>query len=131
MKFQLLSVLDSLNRAEQIIDEFFKENSLNEELFGNVLVAVTEGLNNAISHGNKLDSALTVDFSIEMNEQGLIEIIIEDQGNGFDFNNLPDPTSLENLDKPTGRGIFLMKGLSDECEFLNDGRTVKLLFQTV
>ena len=130
MNYQLPSVLDSLNRAEQIIDDFFKENSLNEEFFGNVLVAVTEGLNNAISHGNNIESHLFVDFSIEINDKNSIEIYIKDQGKGFDFEHLPDPTSPENLDKPTGRGIFLMKGLSDECEFLEEGKAVRLVFET-
>ena len=130
MNYQLPSVLDSLNRAEQIIDDFFKENSLNEEFFGNVLVAVTEGLNNAISHGNNLESHLFVDFSIEINDKNSIEIYIKDKGKGFDFEHLTDPTSPENLDKPTGRGIFLMKGLSDECEFLEEGKAVRLVFET-
>ena len=55
-------------------------------------------------------------------------IMIEDEGIGFDFQNLPDPTSPENLDKPSGRGIFLMKHLSDEVNFSNNGSLVELSF---
>ncbi|MCB0395284.1 MAG: ATP-binding protein, partial [Flavobacteriales bacterium] len=46
-----------------------------------------------------------------------------------DFSNVPDPTAPENLEKPTGRGIFLMKNLADEVEFSDDGRKVELTFR--
>ena len=57
-----------------------------------------------------------------------LKIIVEDEGLGFDYNNLPDPTSPENLEKPGGRGIFLMKNLSDEVNFKDSGRLVELVF---
>ena len=54
--------------------------------------------------------------------------MIKDEGIGFDFRNLPDPTSPENLDKPSGRGVFLMNHLSDEVNFANNGSLVELSF---
>ena len=51
------------------------------------------------------------------------------EGGGFDFNNLPDPTSPENLEKVKGRGIFLIKNLSDKAKFKNGGRVVDMLFK--
>ena len=54
---------------------------------------------------------------------------VKDEGPGFDFDNLPDPTAPENIEKPTGRGVFLMKNLADNCEFLDDGNTVELKFK--
>ncbi|MCR5696941.1 MAG: ATP-binding protein, partial [Marinilabiliaceae bacterium] len=53
---------------------------------------------------------------------------ITDSGNGFDYNNIPDPTAPENVDKVCGRGIYLMKLLSDKIEFSNEGRVVSLTF---
>jgi len=53
---------------------------------------------------------------------------IVDQGGGFDFTNLPDPLLPENLEKPNGRGIFLMKNLSDKIEFFDEGRKVCITF---
>jgi serine/threonine-protein kinase RsbW len=53
---------------------------------------------------------------------------VEDEGDGFDYHNLPDPTAPENIEKPGGRGIFLMKHLSDEVEFKEGGRIVELSF---
>jgi serine/threonine-protein kinase RsbW len=53
---------------------------------------------------------------------------IEDEGTGFDYNNLDDPTAPENLENPGGRGIFLIRHLADEVEFSNEGRRVELTF---
>lgn len=54
---------------------------------------------------------------------------ITDQGNGFDFDNIPDPTAPENVEKPHGRGIFLMKNLADEVSFYDNGKKVALRFK--
>jgi len=91
------------------------------------MIAVTEAVNNAIKHGNQNDSTKNVSLSLSL-EQGLIKFKIEDEGIGFDHGNLPDPTAPENLEKPGGRGIFLMKHLSDEVEFAEGGRIVELSF---
>ena len=58
----------------------------------------------------------------------MIKFRVEDEGKGFDFHNLPDPTSPENLEKPGGRGIFLMKHLADEVDFSEQGKVVELSF---
>jgi serine/threonine-protein kinase RsbW len=91
------------------------------------MIAVTEAVNNAIKHGNSNDKAKNVHLSLALDES-MIKFIIKDEGIGFDYGNLPDPTSPENLEKPGGRGIFLMKHLSDEVEFKDRGREVVLSF---
>jgi serine/threonine-protein kinase RsbW len=53
---------------------------------------------------------------------------IKDQGIGFDYNNLPDPTAPENIEKENGRGIFLIKNLSDDVEFNNEGNLITITF---
>lgn len=53
---------------------------------------------------------------------------VEDEGKGFDYNHLPDPTAPENIEKENGRGIFLMKQLADEVEFENNGTKVFIYF---
>jgi serine/threonine-protein kinase RsbW len=91
------------------------------------MISVIESVNNAIVHGNKSDSTKNVSLSLSFQENA-IQFYVEDEGNGFDYNNLPDPTSPENLDNPGGRGIFLIKNLCDEVDFANSGRTVTLTF---
>lgn len=112
---------------ESFIDNAKERFHLDEDLYGNIMIAVTEAVNNAIKHGNGGNSKKNVFLSLTLNEN-LLKFIVKDEGPGFDHNELPDPTSPENLEKPGGRGIFLMKHLSDEVEFRENGKTVELSF---
>lgn len=114
--------------VEKAIDELSLELDLSDEIYGNVLVATMEATNNAIIHGNKSDPEKEVRIAILLDEEEL-KVQIEDQGKGFDYSNVPDPTSPENLEKINGRGIFLMERLSDEILYLEDGRIVELKFR--
>jgi serine/threonine-protein kinase RsbW len=84
-------------------------------------------VNNAIQHGNKENETLSIDVSVKDN-QDKVCFSVRDEGNGFDFDNLPDPTAPENLLKENGRGIFLMKNLADKVEFAGHGNEVSLFF---
>jgi serine/threonine-protein kinase RsbW len=125
---KLISNLHSIAEVEKIIEKVREELKLNDDYYGNILVALTEAINNAIKHGNKLDPDKVVDLTIKHNNPHKLEFLIKDQGDGFDYNNLPDPTAPENMEKESGRGIFLMKNLADELIFENNGSTVRLIF---
>jgi serine/threonine-protein kinase RsbW len=124
----LISSSDSLTVVEKKIDEVTKEANVNEDLYGNVLIAVTEGVNNAIHHGNKSNPEKNVEINIEINSENELVFMIKDEGDGFEPDALPDPTDPANIEKPHGRGVFLMQQLSDEIEFEDDGRTVIIKF---
>ncbi len=126
---QIVSQPESINLVEKLIDEIKSEYSIHEECYGNMLVAVTEAVNNAIQHGNKYDPEKMVHVSYEI-EPDQIAFTISDEGTGFDYINLPDPTDPENLEKPTGRGVFLMKHLADQIIFSENGKVVELYFKT-
>lgn len=125
---ELDSKLDSILRVEQLIDQLRDELTLGDEIIGNIIVAVTEAVNNAIIHGNKLNPKKKVTLSVGQENNHLV-FIIQDSGTGFDYNNLPDPTAPENLEKPTGRGVFLMKHLSDLVIFSDNGNQVEIHFK--
>lgn len=124
----LPSDYQSLIDVEKLVGTVCEELGVNDEAFGNVLIAVSEAVNNAISHGNKNNPALNVTVSV-LNEPEKFCIQIKDQGPGFAFDALPDPTAPENIFKESGRGVFLMKNLADEVEFETPGNTVNLYFQ--
>lgn len=124
----LASSSDSLTIVEKKIDEITKESKVNEDLYGNLLIAVTEGVNNAIHHGNKSNPEKNVQIDIEINEENQLVFSIKDEGEGFNPDALPDPTDPANIEKPHGRGVFLMQQLSDEIEFEEEGRQVILKF---
>ena len=85
-------------------------------------------MNNAIKHGNKLNEEKNVDINFKHRGDNY-QFIISDEGEGFDYNDLPDPTSPENIEKPEGRGIYLMKHLADQVSFSDNGRTIELVFK--
>jgi len=122
------SEIGNLSLVEKAIDELSIELDLSDEVYGNVLVATMEATNNAIIHGNNSDPDKQVKIEI-LFEQKELKVHIEDQGRGFDYSTVPDPTAPENLEKINGRGIFLMERLSDEIVYLEDGRIVVLKFR--
>jgi serine/threonine-protein kinase RsbW len=127
IKIVIPSITENIRIIESFIDNAKERFNLDDDIYGNIMIAVTESVNNAIMHGNKNDKTKNVTLSLSLNNN-VINFVIRDEGSGFDFQNLPDPTSPDNLDKPSGRGIFLMKHLSDEVNFKNEGSLVELSF---
>lgn len=121
------SVVENINLVERLIDELFTEFKVKEDFYGELLIAMTEAVNNAIVHGNKLDGSKQVSVTFSTNDKHMI-FRVEDEGPGFDYDSLPDPTAPENIEKPHGRGVFLMRHLADECLFEDDGRVCILKF---
>lgn len=127
IQIEIPSLSENIRMIESFIDNAKERFHLNDDIYGNIMIAVTEAVNNAIKHGNQNNPKLNVALSLLL-EKDLIKFRIEDEGRGFDYHHLPDPTAPENLEKPGGRGIFLMKHLSDEVEFQENGRVVELSF---
>jgi serine/threonine-protein kinase RsbW len=124
---EIPSISENIRMIESFIDNARERFQLYDDIYGNIMIAITEAVNNAIKHGNRSDSSKNVSLSLSLEER-LIKFRVQDEGPGFDYENLPDPTSPENLEKPGGRGIFLMRHLSDEVEFMEGGRIVELCF---
>jgi serine/threonine-protein kinase RsbW len=123
----LPSDYQSLIDVEKIVGDVCDEFGVQEDAFGNVLIAVSEAVNNAIQHGNKNNPEAKVEIKVA-NQDKTFCIQVKDQGPGFSYQDLPDPTAPENLLKDSGRGVFLMKNLADEVEFQNTGSIVNLYF---
>ncbi|WP_235932945.1 ATP-binding protein [Acidiluteibacter ferrifornacis] len=119
--------ISSLSIVEKHIDSLCQNLSVAERCYGNVLIAVTEAVNNAIIHGNKNDESKEVTLNYYTEKKSLV-FQIKDEGNGFDYENLPDPTDPVNIEKLHGRGVFLMKNLADDVAFEENGKSVTLSF---
>jgi serine/threonine-protein kinase RsbW len=122
------SKADNIVIAEKLVDDVCKEFSVNEDYYGNILIAVTEAVNNAINHGNRQnpDKMVHVDFTHQDHD---FCFTVKDEGDGFDFENLPDPTDPANLEKISGRGVFLMRHLADQMEYSENGTKVEMVFK--
>jgi serine/threonine-protein kinase RsbW len=127
-KLSITSEVRNISFVEKMVDDLSSAYKIDSDLYGKMLLAVVEGVNNAVVHGNKLDKSktVTVEYSI-INDS--LYFHISDQGNGFDYTAVPDPTTPENIEKPHGRGIFLMYHLADGIEFKNNGSEVRLMFK--
>jgi serine/threonine-protein kinase RsbW len=127
ISIQVPSIVENIRMIESFIDNAKERFDLDDDIYGNIMIAVTEAVNNAIKHGNAGDKKKNVHLSLSLNDS-LIKFVVKDEGTGFDYQNLPDPTAPENIEKVGGRGIFLMKHLSDQVEFKEHGRIVELSF---
>ena len=94
------------------------------DVFG-VRLAVEEALVNAIKHGNEMDPTRQVKIACRVTEEK-VRITVEDEGEGFRPEDIPDPTAEENLEKPSGRGIMLMRAFMNLIEYNERGNRVTL-----
>lgn len=124
----LNSDINEISKVEVLVSEIFDRYHINQELYGNVLIALTEAANNAIMHGNQYDADKKVIINFDFAEP-VLKIRVSDEGRGFDYGSLPDPTEPEYIDKPCGRGVFLIKRLADKVDFDKDGSSVAFSFK--
>jgi serine/threonine-protein kinase RsbW len=127
IKISIPSLIENIKIIESFIDNAKDQFEINDDIYGNIMISVTESISNAIIHGNQQDKNKLVHLELKM-EDDQLKFIIEDEGDGFDMAALPDPTAPENIEKTGGRGIFLIRHLSDEVKFENGGKTTVLSF---
>ncbi len=127
MKIELESKLEQLATVEKLVDSIAEKVSIEGDVYANILIGVTEAVTNAIVHGNKLDDSKLVTVEYTYSDKN-VQFVITDQGAGFNYYSVPDPTLPENIEKEDGRGIFLMNSLADEVIYNDKGTEVSLKF---
>ncbi|MFO7822582.1 MAG: ATP-binding protein [Cyclobacterium sp.] len=127
IKISIPSIIENITIIESFIDNAKEKFQISDDIYGNIMISVTECVSNAIIHGNKEDKKKSVRLELRFLEDQL-KFIIEDEGLGYDYQHLNDPTSPENLEKSGGRGVFIMKHLCDEIHFENEGSKITLTF---
>ena len=125
---QLPSKPESITLLENLIEQIADKHQISEDTFANMMTCLNEVAINAIVHGNKLDENKKVIVNAEVEPKRVIWTIT-DEGPGFDYDHLPDPTAEENLENLTGRGVFIVKQLADQCIFNASGNEVELHFK--
>jgi serine/threonine-protein kinase RsbW len=122
------SDIEKLKVVETLVDTLSKKLGVSDEVYGKILISTVEAVNNAILHGNKGDrnKMVTVIISADGND---LEITVTDEGEGFEYGNLPDPTDPKNIENLHGRGVFLMRRLADAIEYNSSGNEVKMRFK--
>ncbi|MBK0383150.1 ATP-binding protein [Pedobacter sp. SD-b] len=126
---QLQSNSQSVAVMENFVDDLVKQLNIGDDVYANLMTCLNEAITNAIYHGNKQDPEKKVFVNLEVVNNKRLMFTIADEGDGFDFTNIPDPTDIENLEKLTGRGVYIMKKLADQCIFNSKGNEVELHFK--
>jgi serine/threonine-protein kinase RsbW len=112
-------------RLQEEIEQLLQRGPFTDhEIFG-IKLAIEEALVNAIKHGNQMDRAKKVRITYTLHREQF-EIHIADEGTGFDPADVPDPTAVENLERPCGRGLMLMKYYMNEVAFGPRGNSVRM-----
>jgi len=127
-KLNIGSSVENLRIIEGKVDELMIELGINKDEYGRIMVATMEAVNNAIVHGNKHDDNKNVAVVFECKKNNFV-VRVRDQGIGFNPDCIPDPTSPENIENLRGRGVFLMKNLSDDIGFNDVGNEVIMKFK--
>jgi serine/threonine-protein kinase RsbW len=111
----LESTLESVESAEDLALSMARQAGLGGDDLQKIAMAVRESMVNAVVHGNRYNSHKKVRLSISISRKQLT-VKIADEGEGFDYENLPDPLAPENLLRSSGRGIFLIRSFMDEFQ---------------
>jgi serine/threonine-protein kinase RsbW len=128
VSLSLESKIESVDRAEQVADQYAAELGFDEDERGRISMAVREAVVNAVYHGNAYDPGKKVTVGFEVNVEGLT-VRVSDQGAGLNPETIPDPLAPENLLSNHGRGIFIMRAFMDQVSFrdLKPGTEITLV----
>ena len=125
---QLQAKEESIAQLENLIESIADKHDISEDTFANMMTCLNEALINAMKHGNKMDPNKKVIINAEVEPKRIVWTVT-DEGEGFDYTHLPDPTAPENLENLTGRGVFIIKHLADQCIFNASGNEIELHFK--
>lgn len=112
-------------RIQEAIEQLLQARHLNDHDVFSIKLAVEEALVNAIKHGNQMDRNKKVHIAYQLFPDRF-HVEITDAGPGFDPSDVPDPTAFENLERPCGRGLMLMRHYMSEVAFSERGNTVAM-----
>ncbi len=114
-----------LKKVEKFLFNIFRQRNISENCYNTIYLCVSEAVVNSIEHGNKSDKRKKVKIQINCKSDKII-LEVSDEGEGFNVKTIEDPTLNENIRKETGRGIFIMKSLSNSVEYNEYGNSVKI-----
>ncbi len=127
-ELKMKSELQEIHKLEDFVEQISDVFNINSTYYSNILVALNEAVINSIIHGNKSDKNKMVTVLFEAKNKGLF-FTVSDEGTGFDFENYPDPTdiTIQNYTE-IGRGLYLIKSLSDSIVYDTDRKLLEIGF---
>lgn len=117
-----------LKEVEYFLESVLSDCELSQKQFAYITLVVCESVNNAINHGNNFDENKYVTLFSEVCDE-FISFEVHDEGVGFDYSQVPDPTLEENIRSEGGRGLFIIRNLADELSFRDNGSIIHFKFK--
>lgn len=115
---------DGLSAQEKLVTLMEKFEYSMRDIFA-MRLSLEEGITNAIRHGNKFASDKNVIIRCDISTEKM-RVVIVDEGDGFDPEDVPDPTLEEFIERPCGRGLMLMRAYLNVCEYSDGGRCLTM-----
>ncbi len=119
---------ESIHLLKDWLDVLAAKYNICEELYPDILISLTEAVNNAIHHGNKCDANKRIMLVCNVKKHKM-KFKVMDEGEGFNEKKLPDPLSSERITLENGRGVMIMKNLAHEIRFKKHGTMVEMTFK--
>jgi serine/threonine-protein kinase RsbW len=126
IEFELPSDLALMNGVLQYLHERVSKLGLIKPERSNLFIALDEAFVNAVKHGNKNDPTKLLRITAELSPKEAC-FTVEDEGEGFNIKDIPDPCDPANLFRTTGRGVLLIYNIMDEVEYNAQGNRVKMV----
>ncbi|MDZ7719767.1 MAG: ATP-binding protein [Balneolaceae bacterium] len=123
-RLSLNSTYQESEKIPDFVSEIQEKSQLEDDITGNLMLLLSEAVTNAIVHGNKLDEEKMVEIEVQINSKKVVSTV-KDHGDGFNPEAANNPLKEENLLKDSGRGIFLIKEISDSMDYLENGTKIR------
>src|SRR5262245_10813756 len=120
------SDLVAAKKPEEVILADVQQHGYSEEDVFAIKLALEEAMTNAVRHGNRFDASKNVRVRYAVSKRRIL-IMVQDEGPGFRIDDVPDPTQPENLERPNGRGIMLIRAYMTRVEFVGAGNEVCMI----
>ena len=117
------SLNSEIKKVEVFLRSVFDYHNMSEKCFNPVFLCISEATTNSIVHGNKQDRSKKVELNVDCKNK-LIKVRVTDEGEGFDMEEIPDPTHSDNLLKETGRGLHIIKSIARNVELNEKGNSL-------
>jgi len=127
IELEIRSTYKELDKLEGFLNSLQENLKFDDEFYAKLMLTVSEAATNGVVHGNELNPDKKVFLKAESKNRGLV-ISIQDEGDGFDPENIPNPLAEENLLNTSGRGVFLMEEYAKSVEYQDKGRRLILSF---
>ena len=119
---------DSIETLQADVGRALHEFGYGEACTFAVRLALEEALVNGFRHGNKGDASKSVTVRCHV-DAGLMQLEVQDEGEGFNPETVPDPTAEENIEIPSGRGILLMRAYMTSVEYVPPGNCLRITYR--